>query len=360
MLKSPRFLFRETGATPYDTASRLSFSLWDSPPDAALLQAAAAGKLTTREEIHSQIERMVGDLRTRAKVGDFFHQWLRVDQIAEVSKDPEAFPGFDESVAADLRTSLDLFLDEVIWSERSDFRELLLADYVYMNGRLTKFYGGDLPPDAPFQKVMLDARDRAGLLSHPYLMAAFAYNGASSPVHRGVFIIRSVLGRSLRPPPEAITPIPPSLHAGLSTRERVTMQTSPAACVSCHGMINPLGFGLENFDAVGRYREVEKGKPVDPAGWFETRTGDQVTFSGARGLATVLANSDETHAAFIDQLFHYLVKQPIPAFGPRVASNLRKSFSANDYSIRKLIVEIVATAALPQPPANPSPKPKAP
>ena len=360
VLKSPRFLFRETGATPYDTASRLSFGLWDSSPDAALLQAAAAGKLATRDEITAQAERMVGDLRTSAKVGEFFHQWLRVDQVADVSKDPEAFPGFDEAIAADLRTSLDLFLDDVIWSERSDFRELLLADYVYMNGRLTTFYGGDLPVDAPFRKVTLDGGDRAGLLSHPYLMAAFAYNGTSSPVHRGVFIIRSVLGRSLRPPPEAITPVPPSLHAGLSTRERVTMQTSPAACVSCHGMINPLGFGLENFDAVGRYRSEEKGKPVDPAGWFETRTGDQVTFSGARGLAKVLAESEETHAAFIDQLFHYLVKQPVPAFGPRVASDLRKSFATNGYSIRKLIVEIVAISALPQPPSSPAPEPKNP
>ena len=205
ILKSPRFLFRETGTTPYDTASRLSFGLWDSSPDAALLQAAAGGKLTTPDEIRAQAERMVGDLRTRAKVGEFFHQWLRVDQVADVSKDPDAFPGFVEAIAADLRTSLELFLDDVIWSERSDFRELLLADYVYMNGRLTRFYGGDLSPDAPFRKVTLDAGDRAGVLSHPYLMAAFAYNGTSSPVHRGVFIIRSVLGRSLRPPPEAIS-----------------------------------------------------------------------------------------------------------------------------------------------------------
>ena len=125
-------------------------------------------------------------------------------------------------------------------------------------------------------------------------------------------------------------------------------------------MINPLGFGLENFDAVGRYRSEERGKPVDPAGWFEMRTGDQVTFSGARGPVKVLAESEETHAAFVEQLFHNLVKQPVPAFGPRVASNLRKSFAANDYSIRKLIVEIVTTSALPQPPSTPKPKPKDP
>ena len=134
------------------------------------------------------------------------------------------------------------------------------------------------------------------------------------------------------------------------------MQTSPAACVSCHGMINPLGFSLENFDAVGRYRKVEKGKPVDPAGSFETRTGDQVTFSPASGALTSPRRErrNARGLCFIDQLFHYLVKQPVPAFGPRVASHLRKTFDANGYNIRKLIVEIAVTSALPQAPAIPA------
>ena len=167
VLKSPRFLFRETGTTPYDIASRLSFGLWDSIPDAALLQAAADGKLATREQVTAHAERMAGDLRTRAKVADFFHQWLRVDQIADVSKDPEAFPGFDDAVAADLRTSLDLFLDDVIWSERSDFRDLLLADYVYMNGRLTKPTAATSRPMRPFRKVVSPTRAIARACSAP-------------------------------------------------------------------------------------------------------------------------------------------------------------------------------------------------
>ena len=119
-------------------------------------------------------------------------------------------------------------------------------------------------------------------MTHPYLMASFAYTANSSPIHRGVFIARSVLGRVLRPPPEAVAPLAPDLHPDLTTRQRVTLQTKPESCQSCHGMINPLGFTLEHFDAVGRYRKDEKGRPIDATGSYETRTGEMVKFEGVR------------------------------------------------------------------------------
>ena len=163
MLLSPRFLYREIGGGPdgYDTASRLSFALWDSPPDKELLDAAAAGKLATHDQVPQQAERMLPDPRTHAKLREFFHQWLRLDPAPDVAKDAERFPGFDPAVVADLRTSLDLFLDDAAWTGDSDFRKLLLADDLYLNGRLAKFYGADLPADADFQKVKLDPK-RAG------------------------------------------------------------------------------------------------------------------------------------------------------------------------------------------------------
>src|SRR5439155_25942171 len=122
-----------------------SFGLWDSLPDEELLKAAAAGQLSTREQVVHQAERMVSDPRTRSKVREFLLQWLKVDQSPDLSKDAKLFPGFGEAVASDLRTSLDLFLDDVVWSERSDFRELLLSDSVFLNGRLAKIYGANLP-----------------------------------------------------------------------------------------------------------------------------------------------------------------------------------------------------------------------
>jgi len=347
-LKSPRFLYREAGnATPdaYDVASRLSFGLWDSLPDAPLLEAAKAGRLATRDQVALQAERMGVDLRTHAKVREFLLQWLKVDAAPDVSKDPEKYPGFDAAVVSDLRTSLELFLDDVVWGEASDFRRLLLDDALFLNGRLAKVYGASLPDDAPFSKVKLDSGERAGVLSHPYLLSTFAYTATSSPIHRGVFLSRSVLGRSLRPPPVAVAPLAPSLHAGLTTRERVALQTSPAACMSCHGMINPLGFSLERFDAIGRYRAEEKGRPVDASGAYEAPSGETFKFSGARDLASALAGSEEAHSAFVEQLFHYLVKQPIRAFGPRELSSLKSSFVASGFHVRKLLVEIMAESA---------------
>jgi hypothetical protein len=144
-------------------ASRLSFGLWDSLPDQILLDAAAAGQLTTREQVAHQAERMVKDQRAASKLRDFFLHWLKADQASEIVKDPKQFPQYNETNASDLRTSLDLLLDDVIGRESADFRQLLCADYVYLNGRLARFYGAELPPDAPFQKVSLEPRERAGL-----------------------------------------------------------------------------------------------------------------------------------------------------------------------------------------------------
>jgi cytochrome c553 len=348
VLKSPRFLYREISPTAdaYDTASRLSFAIWDSIPDSLLLEAAAKGELATPEQVAREAERMTADSRARAKIRDFFFQWLKVEQAPDLSKDTKQFPEFDKAVASDLRTSLDLFLDDVVWSESSDFRQLFLADYLYLNGRLSRLYGGDLPADAPFRKVTGKSGERAGILSHPYLMSTFAYTAASSPIHRGVFLARNILGQVLRPPQDAFAPLSADLHPNLTTRERVTLQTKPQACLSCHGMINPLGFTLENFDAVGRYRDQERGKSIDAKGSYETRAGKTVTFNGLRDLATFLANSEETHDAFVERMFHFMVKQPVRAFGPRKLDNLCRSFADNEYNMRKLVTAIVTEAAL--------------
>jgi hypothetical protein len=347
-LLSPRFIYREADALPdeYDTASRLSFALWDSPPDQELLDAAKAGKLSDYTQVSRQAERLLTDERAHAKLREFFHLWLKLDPAPDVAKDAARFPGFDPAVVADLRTSLDLFLDDVAWNGGSDFRQLLLADDLYLNGRLAKFYGAALPADAPFQKVKLNPQQRAGVLTHPYMMAAFAHTDASSPILRGVFLVRGVLGVTLRPPPEAFIPLPQSLHPDLTTRERVALQTKPTSCMSCHGIINPLGFTLEHFDAVGRFRDLDNNRPIDSTGSYLTRTGQTKKFAGARDLAEFLAGSEEVQTAFVEQLFRHLAKQSIRAYGPKTSAELRESFAKNGYSIRKLMAEAATVTAL--------------
>ncbi|MBX9585233.1 MAG: DUF1592 domain-containing protein [Gemmataceae bacterium] len=349
VLKSPRFLYREAGAETdaYAVASRLAFALWDSPPDDELLKAAAEEKLSTPEQVREQADRMLRDSRAKAKVRDLLLTWLKVKQPPDLAKDPKRFPGFDDATAADLRTSLERFLDAVASSEDADFRRLLLDDRVPVNERLAKLFGVAGPEDGPgWRAVPLDPGRRAGVLTHPYMLAAFAYTAESSPIHRGVFIARGVLGLNLRPPQEAFTPLAPDLHPKLTTRERVALQTRPQNCATCHAVINPLGFTLESFDAAGRLRATDRGKPVDAAGAYHTRDGADVTFAGPVELARFLADRPEVHAAFVEQAFHQLIRQPVRAYGPDKLDELRKDFAANGYNIRKLLAAVAVTGAL--------------
>jgi cytochrome c553 len=345
-LKSPRFLYRETGGDANDVACRISFALWDSIPDRELLEAARTGGLDSAAGVAKQVERMLPDLRTRAKLRLFYHHWLGLDRLAEIDKDPKKYPDFTEQVESDLRTSLDLFLDEITWSETSDFRQLLLSEKLPINGRLAKIYGAELPADAPFQMVDLKPSPYAGLLTHPLLMAGHAHDLTSSPIHRGVFVARALLGRRLRPPQDAVQPISPELHPNLTTRERIALQTKSQACMSCHTLINPLGFSLEQYDGLGRFRAEEKGKAIDASGSYQTLSGETVEFKGARALGEFLAASGETQRAFVEHLFHGMIKQPVRAHGADASERLQKAFAANGFSIRKLLADVVQTAAL--------------
>ncbi len=348
-LIAPQFLYRdaEPGAEGFAVASRLSFALWDSVPDAALVTAAKDGKLTTRDEIRAQADRMLSDPRAKAKVLAFFPAWLRLDHAPDVVKDAKRFPGFDPDTVADLRVSLDLMLDEIVFGEASDFRQLLLAEHLPLNGRLAALYGADAPKGGGFANVTLNANHRAGVLTHPLVMAVHSYTAETSPIHRGVFLTRGVFGQNLRPPQEAFTPFAADLHPALTTRERVGLQTKPANCMTCHGVINPLGFTLEHFDAVGRFRELDNTKPIDATGGFRPAAGGAVTFANARDLGKFAAESEQVQAAFVEQMFSHLVQQPVRAYGPTRLAELRAGFAKNRFHVRDLIAEIATLAAKP-------------
>lgn len=347
-LKSPRFLYAELPDTDppdgYDIAARLALNLWDSIPDKQLLDAAAQGKLKTREQITAQANRMLGDPRTKAKLRGFFHHWLELERAEAISKDPKAFPGFDAAVLADLRKSLELFLDQVVWSERSDYRELLQANYLLLNERLGKLYGKSIAGDG-FQRVEFDAKERAGVVTHPYLLAAFAYSKQTSPIHRGVFLTRTIVGMTLKNPPNAVAFEDAKFDAHLTMREKITELTKNTNCMGCHGTINPLGFSLENYDAIGRWRTKEGDKPINPVSDFATDEGQTIRLTGARDLVKFAAESPGGHRAFIHHLFHHTAKQALEVYGPDTLEALRQSFVNSGFNIRKLLVEIATTAA---------------
>jgi hypothetical protein len=377
-LKSPRFLYRGLSARPddYEIAARLSYALWDSLPDAELRNLATAGQLHTPAQVQAAARKMLNDSRAHSKMLGFFHHWLQVDRIESLSKDSKLYPGFTPALVADLRTSLNLFLEDTMWNEKSDYRQLLRADYAFVNRSLADFYGvntnslGDSDQSSKrskesgsdevqaatsssnneggdeFFKAEFGEQPRCGVLTHPYLLASFSYQKLTSPIHRGVFLTRHIVGRSLRPPPMAMTFKDADFAPNLTMRQKVSELTKPQACQTCHSVINPLGFSLEQFDAVGRFRTTENEKPIDPVSEYITDDGDKVRLSGARDVAEFAIANEQAHNAFIQELFHHVAKQPMEAYGPDTLDHLHASFLQSNFNMQHLLVEIATLAAL--------------
>ncbi len=354
-LNSPRFLYVLPPSGPPDNwqaSETLALILWDSLPDKALREAATSGKLRDSRQVQGHARRMLDDPRADAKLRDFFHWWLSLDEAEDLARDPEKFPGFDAQLLADLRESLERFIADVFWSGRSDFRELLLGDYLLMNSRLAAFYGADVPEDGQFHKVRLP-EPRAGLVTHPYLMTMLAYYQSSSPIHRGVFASRKVLGRTLRPPPMAIQFMDSRFDPQMTMRQKVTELTKGKTCQACHRVINPLGFSLEHFDAVGRYRTEEKGQPIVAVSDYPNEQDEVVHLRDGVDLARYAADSPMARQNFIRHLFEYLVKHPPEAYGARTIEFLDRKFVQSDYHMQKLTIEIARVVSLYHPPRVP-------
>jgi hypothetical protein len=346
-LSNPAFLYPGIGPQDdYAVASRLALALWDSVPDAALLKAAAAGQLKDAAQVRLQAQRMMKDSRAKSKMRDFLHHWLHVEEGAEIAKDQKEYPGFDQGVVMDLRTSLDLVAESIVWSEASDYRQLLLSDTILMNERLAKFYGQKVEAGGGFQPVKMDADQRGGVLTHPFVLATFSYTKSSSPIHRGVFVTRNILGLMLKPPPMAIAFMDDKFDPSFTMREKVTELTSKPACMSCHVTINPLGFSFERFDAVGRVRSTDNKKPVDPTSDYTTSDGNVIKLTGARDVAVHAAESLSGQTGFVRNLFQEMVKQPPAAYSPELLGQLTQKFRADNFHVRNLAVEVAVVAAL--------------
>ncbi|GAB5405375.1 MAG: PA14 domain-containing protein [Aureliella sp.] len=353
-LKSPRFLYPSLPSTLSPSrraANSLALVLMDSlPSESAILKRAERGQLATEQEIRSVAKMLVGDFRTRAKVTEFMHEWLNLGHISQITKDPEQFPGFDARLQHDLRRSLDRFMEDVIW-EDGDYRKLFTAGWGYSTQRMGTVLGDPWKPTADAEGDDLLYKTEAdktlrGVLTHPFLLSGLAYFDGTSPIHRGVFLIRHVLGRTLRPPSDAFTPLSPDLHPMLTTRERVALQTSPESCQVCHSKINALGFALEGFDAIGRLQSEENGRQIDASGNYTSRGGEEVNFADHADLAAYIVTSEDAHTAFVRKAFQHFVKQPPAAYGPETLQMLVKRFQENEFNIPKLIEEIAVVAAL--------------
>lgn len=348
ILKSPRFLYPELGREKDDftVASRLALGLWDSLPDGKLLELAKAGQLRTAAQVKAEAQRMTADPRAKAKLNEFFQRWLKLDVESDLNKDPAAFPGFDAALVADLRRSLELFVERVVWSDKSDYRELMEADYLLFNDRLANYYGVPVPEGGGFQPVRFDPAQRAGVLTHPYLLARLSHHNITSPIRRGVFLTRNVLGGFLKSPPEAIAFDDHKFDPKMTMREKVAEMTRNASCMTCHETINPLGFSLENFDPVGRFRTSDGEKPINPVSDFLTNEGETLRLAGPRDVAAHAVKSEAARQGFIRQVFQFTIKQNPAVYGHDTISKLDTAFTASGHNVRELLAEINTTAAL--------------
>ena len=371
VMTSPRFLYPESEGRQdsHATAARLALVLWDSLPDETLRKAANRGEVSTPDQIRAQARRMIQNPRAKAKLRGFFDHWLDAEAADDIAKDPKSYPGFDAEMVQDLRTSLNHFVDSVVWSDASDYRQLLLSDEIYLNAPLRRYYGVESlgstqrgvgggatnALDDAFVPVRFNPEQRAGVLTHPFLLSAHSYYRSSSPIHRGVFLTRKVLGRFLKPPPMAIEFMDGRFDPSLTMREKVTQLTEKPQCMACHATINPLGFSLEQFDAAGRFRLEDTRKPVNATSEYQTADGKTLTLRGPRDLARHAAESPDARRGFVRQLFQHTVQQAPDAYGAGSLQKLDLAFEHSGCNVRQLLVEIaVHTATLD--PKNPSRK----
>lgn len=348
ILVSPHFLFvvesePEAGGvqriSPHQLATRLALLIWSSIPDDRLLQLADSDALYEEEVLRGEVRRMLADSKANALGENFGLQWLGLKEFGNGPKpDAEVFPEYDDKLAAAMR-------EEAVRTVASVFRanapltDLIDADYIYANASLAKHYGIDLPPDSSWQQVKLDSRQRGGVLTMASVLTSASYPRRTSPVLRGRWILEEVLGARVPPPPPNVPALEDEHGEAKPTtlRERLELHRQKAECASCHNRMDPLGFGLENFDGIGRWRESDNGQPIDSAG--KLPSGD--TFSGPEELKVILLKrSGEFQKHFVRKLLGFGLGRDLNKFDNCVVDHCLKCLKENDLKAGILIEEI--------------------
>ncbi|MGO9257106.1 MAG: DUF1592 domain-containing protein [Bryobacteraceae bacterium] len=352
VLISPDFLFRVESDTAskapgavhrvsgVDLASRLSFFLWSSVPDDELLDLAVAGKLADPQVLKQQVERMLDDPRSSALTSNFAGQWLFIRNLATVRPDPVVFADFDESLRASMRKETELFFDSIVRENRSAL-ELLTANYTFLNERLAKHYGIPDIYGAQFRRVTLDDPNRGGLLGQASLLTVTSPPNRTSVVQRGKWVLENLLGA---PPPPAPPDVPPldattkGSHS-LSLRAALEIHRASPGCASCHKLMDPIGFALENYNGIGEWRTQDGGSEIDASGQLP----DGTKFTGPAGLkkAMTTARREEFASTVASKFLTYALGRGLEYYDQPAVRAILRDCDANDYRTRDLITAIV-------------------
>jgi hypothetical protein len=341
-LVSPHFLFRiDAGpdrlAGDFELATRLSYFLWSSMPDEELFRLAARGQLRDARTLVQQVRRMLRDPRSRALAENFGGQWLQTRALAQSAPDPALFPRFDDELRRAMQEETELFVDSLIREDRSVL-ELLTADYTFVNERLARHYGIPGVRGEEFRRVSLAGTPRAGVLTHSGVLTVTSGPTRTSPVKRGKWMLENILGAPVPAPPPGADDLKVPDAGGLTLRERLERHRSRAECASCHARMDPLGYGLENFDAVGAWRDRDGETPIDPAGTLP----DGRRFRGAAELRAILTERPERFTRCLtEKLLVYALGRPLtPADRPAVDRIVRHA-GRNGHRVSSLVIALV-------------------
>jgi len=358
VLVSPRFLFlvesEPANAVPgsvhrltdHELAARLALFLWSSIPDEPLLAAADKGTLHKPRVLEAQVARMLDDPRAAALTNNFAGQWLFLRNLEQQRPDITIFPDFDVRLRQAMATETESFFDHVLRTDRPVL-DFIKADYAFLNQRLADHYGIPGVRGDAFRKVALDpAWHRGGLLGQASILTVTSYGNHTSVVKRGKWVLDNMLAAP-PPPPPADVPALKAEHDGrlLNAREQLELHRSDPACAACHVRMDPIGFSLENFDAVGAWRELDAGQPIDSAAVLP----DGTQFSGITGLQDILsARKDEFTRAFTERLMTYALGRGVGPKDMPAIRQIAEVAAADDYRIRTIILGIVTSDAFTQ------------
>jgi hypothetical protein len=357
MLQSPQFLYRveariaptpETGAIalgPYEMASRLSYFLWNTMPDDELFTAAATGTLSTDQEIEAQARRMVEHEHTRDMVRDFHRQWLNLDLFDGLVREHSTVTIAPGTLAESWKESMLAFVEDVYWNGGT-VTGLFSSDAIFVDATLASLYGVAGVDGTGFVAVP-QGEQRAGLLTQPALMAMLAHADQSSPIQRGVFVRAQFLCDPPQPPPPTVNNNPPDPDPTLTTRERFKVHTEEAVCAACHQLIDPLGFGLENYDQFGRYRSEENLLPIDVSGEVVDAPDASINgpFNGPKELAERLASSPAVRDCLATHWYRFAMGRVENPTDQCSLEQLRTSFDSAGGDLRELLVAMTLTDA---------------
>jgi hypothetical protein len=346
LLSSPNFLYRsETGEngklTSYEMASALSYFFWGTTPDDELQRLAASGELLDEQTLLSQASRLLQDDRAKEGMKAFADAWLNYSAVLSVNKDASRYPGFDYSIRTGMARETEDFFDELVRKKQAGFTELLTADYSFGDQRLAQFYGAQLSSEGDRQKMSFPGQPRLGILGHGSVLASLAYATETGPIQRGKFVREHLLCDMLTPPPTDLMIMVPAPKEGATTRERFEVHTAAAACRGCHIKIDGVGFSMEDFDAVGLYRTMDNGKPVDASGQVFQLDGNNVDINGTRELGLALSTSKRAKQCFVVQTWRMAQGRLESADDVCKLRQLSGNFVDQNMSLAQLLITMI-------------------